>query len=145
MKIVGLMSGTSYDGVDVVAAEFTADGDTLRMRPLGHRGLDYDDALREAIGALLPPAATTIEAVCRLDNALGEVFAAAAALGVELAGGRRHPADASARAPRAGLRRRPARGDRARCCPRRPPRSRRSAGWTTPSARSSPPPPRSAS
>ncbi|MEH0984764.1 anhydro-N-acetylmuramic acid kinase [Micromonospora sp. CPCC 205556] len=87
MKIVGLMSGTSYDGVDVVAAEFTADGDALRMRPLGHRELGYDEALREQIGALLPPAATTIEAVCRLDNALGEVFADAAALGVELAGG----------------------------------------------------------
>ncbi|MEH0936519.1 anhydro-N-acetylmuramic acid kinase [Micromonospora psammae] len=87
MKIVGLMSGTSYDGVDVVAAEFTADGDALRMRPLGHRELGYDEALREQIGALLPPAATTIEAVCRLDNTLGEVFADAAALGVKLAGG----------------------------------------------------------
>lgn len=87
MKIVGLMSGTSYDGVDVVAAEFTRDGETLRLRPLGHRGLDYDDELRAAIGALLPPAATTIEAVCRLDNRLGEVFAEAAAVGVELAGG----------------------------------------------------------
>ncbi|MFC0004029.1 anhydro-N-acetylmuramic acid kinase [Micromonospora siamensis] len=87
MKIVGLMSGTSYDGVDVVAAEFTRAGQTLRMRPLGHRELGYDDELRSAIGALLPPAATTIEAVCRLDNRLGEVFAEAAALGVELAGG----------------------------------------------------------
>ncbi|NES28295.1 anhydro-N-acetylmuramic acid kinase [Micromonospora terminaliae] len=87
MKIVGLMSGTSYDGVDVVAAEFTRDGDTLRLRPLGHRSLDYPDDLRAEIGALLPPAATTIEAVCRLDNRLGEVFAEAAAAGVELAGG----------------------------------------------------------
>ena len=87
MKIVGLMSGTSYDGVDVAAAEFTADGDTLRLRPLGHRELAYPDDLRAEIGALLPPAATTIEAVCRLDNRLGEVFADAAALGVELAGG----------------------------------------------------------
>ncbi|MGY0002530.1 anhydro-N-acetylmuramic acid kinase [Micromonospora sp. I033] len=87
MKIVGLMSGTSYDGVDVVAAEFTRGGDTLRLRPLGHRSLDYPDDLRAEIGALLPPAATTIEAVCRLDNRLGEVFAEAAALGVELAGG----------------------------------------------------------
>ncbi|MGY4682193.1 anhydro-N-acetylmuramic acid kinase [Micromonospora aurantiaca (nom. illeg.)] len=87
MRIVGLMSGTSYDGVDVVAAEFTADGDTLRLRPLGHRELAYPDDLRAEIGALLPPAATTIEAVCRLDNRLGEVFAEAAAAGVELAGG----------------------------------------------------------
>ncbi|MEU4480039.1 anhydro-N-acetylmuramic acid kinase [Micromonospora sp. NPDC023966] len=87
MKIVGLMSGTSYDGVDVVAAEFTREGETLRLRPLGHRSLDYPDDLRAEIGALLPPAATTIEAVCRLDNRLGEVFAEAAALGVELAGG----------------------------------------------------------
>ncbi|MFG2055112.1 anhydro-N-acetylmuramic acid kinase [Micromonospora sp. NPDC048930] len=87
MKIVGLMSGTSYDGVDVVAAGFTRDGETLRLRPLGHRSLDYDDGLRAEIGALLPPAATTIAAVCRLDNRLGEVFAEAAAVGVELAGG----------------------------------------------------------
>ncbi|MGX1614231.1 anhydro-N-acetylmuramic acid kinase [Micromonospora chalcea] len=87
MRIVGLMSGTSYDSVDVVAAEFTAHGDTLRLRPLGHRELAYPDDLRAEIGALLPPAATTIEAVCRLDNRLGEVFAEAAAAGVELAGG----------------------------------------------------------
>ncbi|MFF5171054.1 anhydro-N-acetylmuramic acid kinase [Micromonospora sp. NPDC000089] len=87
MKIVGLMSGTSYDGVDVVAGEFRLDSETLRLRPLGHRELTYPDDLRAAIGALLPPAATTIEAVCRLDNRLGEVFAEAAAVGVELAGG----------------------------------------------------------
>lgn len=88
MKIVGLMSGTSYDGVDVAAAEFSRDGDTLRLRPLGTASLDYDDGLRAEIGALLPPGGTTIEAVCRLDNRLGEVFAEAAAVGVELAGGR---------------------------------------------------------
>ncbi|MFF5179260.1 anhydro-N-acetylmuramic acid kinase [Micromonospora sp. NPDC000316] len=87
MKIVGLMSGTSYDGVDVVAAEFTVEGDTLWLRPLGHRELGYDEALRAEIAALLPPAATTIEAVCQLDNRLGEVFAEAAAIGLELAGG----------------------------------------------------------
>ncbi|QGN50043.1 anhydro-N-acetylmuramic acid kinase [Micromonospora sp. WMMD558] len=87
MRIVGLMSGTSYDGVDVVAAEFTLDGDTLWLTPLGHRGIDYDDGLRAEIGTLLPPAATTVEAACRLDNRLGEVFAEAAAVGVELAGG----------------------------------------------------------
>ncbi|MBY8871188.1 anhydro-N-acetylmuramic acid kinase [Micromonospora sp. PLK6-60] len=88
MLFVALMSGTSYDGVDVVAAEFTRHADTLRLRPLGHRELAYPDELRDAIAALLPPAATTVEAVCRLDNRLGAVFAEAAAVGVELAGGR---------------------------------------------------------
>ncbi|MCX4473720.1 anhydro-N-acetylmuramic acid kinase [Micromonospora sp. NBC_01655] len=88
MRIVGLMSGTSYDGVDVAAVEFAAEGDTLRLRPLGFASVDHDDGLRAEIGALLPPNPTTIEAVCRLDNRLGEVFAEAAARGVELAGGR---------------------------------------------------------
>ncbi|MEO3777304.1 anhydro-N-acetylmuramic acid kinase [Micromonospora sp. B11E3] len=88
MRIVGLMSGTSYDGVDVVAAEFAVEGETLRLRPLGFAGLDYDEELRTQIGAVLPPNPTSIEAVCRLDNRLGEVFAEAAARGVALAGGR---------------------------------------------------------
>ncbi|SCL31179.1 anhydro-N-acetylmuramic acid kinase [Micromonospora nigra] len=87
MRIVGLMSGTSHDGVDVAAAEFTVEGDTLWLRPLGHRELRHDADLRAEITAVLPPAATTVEAVCRLDNRLGEVFAEAAAVGVGLAGG----------------------------------------------------------
>ncbi|WP_244454486.1 anhydro-N-acetylmuramic acid kinase, partial [Micromonospora echinofusca] len=82
------MSGTSYDAVDVVAAEFTAEGETLRLRPLGSRSLPYDDGLRAEIAGLLPPGSTTIDAVCRLDNRLGQLFAEAAAVGVELAGGR---------------------------------------------------------
>ncbi|WP_229401250.1 anhydro-N-acetylmuramic acid kinase [Micromonospora okii] len=88
VRVVGLMSGTSYDGVDVAAAEFTLDGETLRLRPLGFAELAHDAGLRAEIEAVLPPNPTTIEAVCRLDNRLGEVFAEAAARGVELAGGR---------------------------------------------------------
>jgi anhydro-N-acetylmuramic acid kinase len=88
VRIIGLMSGTSYDGVDVAVASYRRDGETLWLRPLGARSLPYDDELRSAIAALLPPAATTIEAVCRLDTRLGQAFAEAAAVGVELADGR---------------------------------------------------------
>ncbi|MEV7228147.1 anhydro-N-acetylmuramic acid kinase [Polymorphospora sp. NPDC051019] len=87
MLIVGMMSGTSYDAVDVAAARFRRDGDTLWMDPLGTVSQPFDDALRAEIAAVLPPRPTTIEAVCRLDTRLGQVFARAAATGVELAGG----------------------------------------------------------
>jgi anhydro-N-acetylmuramic acid kinase len=82
------MSGTSYDAIEVAAASFRLRGSELRMRPLGALTVGYTDRLREAIGAVLPPRPTTIEAVCRLDTELGQAFAQAAARGVsELAGG----------------------------------------------------------
>ncbi|MEV0838287.1 anhydro-N-acetylmuramic acid kinase [Actinocatenispora sera] len=88
-RVVGLMSGTSYDAIDVAAAEFERSGDTLLMRPLGALGVGYDESLRSAIGAILPPAPTTIEAVCRLTTRLGHAYAAAAQRAVtELCGGR---------------------------------------------------------
>ncbi|WP_344318694.1 anhydro-N-acetylmuramic acid kinase, partial [Actinocatenispora thailandica] len=77
-RVVGLMSGTSYDAIDVAAAEFERDGDTLLLRPLGALSVRYEDGLRAAIGAILPPAPTTIEAVCRLTTELGQAYAAAA-------------------------------------------------------------------
>ncbi|MEV1287063.1 anhydro-N-acetylmuramic acid kinase [Micromonospora sp. NPDC049679] len=86
MRIIGLMSGTSHDGVDIAAAAFDRDGDDLRLTPLGARSLPYDDELQGAIAGVLPPGGTTIEQVCRLDTLLGKRFADAAAAGVELAG-----------------------------------------------------------
>jgi anhydro-N-acetylmuramic acid kinase len=72
----------------VAAADFTLDGTTLLLRPLGALSVPYAPALRDAIGAVLPPATTTIEAVCRLTTELGQAYAAAARQGVtELCGG----------------------------------------------------------
>ncbi|MGW1728858.1 anhydro-N-acetylmuramic acid kinase [Streptomyces sp. NPDC002306] len=83
MRVIGLMSGTSYDAIEAAAADLTLDGDTLVMRPLGALSLPYRDDVRERIGAALPPAATTMEDVCRLDTGIGQAFADAAARGVE--------------------------------------------------------------
>ncbi|MFF4042852.1 anhydro-N-acetylmuramic acid kinase [Streptomyces sp. NPDC001816] len=37
MRVIGLMSGTSYDAVDAAAAHLRLDGDTLALKPLGTR------------------------------------------------------------------------------------------------------------
>ena len=61
----------------------------MRLSPLGHHTVPYSDELRERIRAALPPARTTLEAVCRIDTGIGQEFAEAARIGVaELAGGR---------------------------------------------------------
>lgn len=78
MRVIGLMSGTSYDAIDAAAADLRLDGDTLTLKPLGLVSEPYDDALRESLAAALPPATTTLAEVCRLDTRIGQAFAAAA-------------------------------------------------------------------
>ncbi|MGW2190104.1 anhydro-N-acetylmuramic acid kinase, partial [Streptomyces sp. NPDC001719] len=79
MRVIGLMSGTSYDAVDAAAADLRLDGDTLRLTPLGALGQAYDEGLRAELAAALPPATTTLETVCRLDTGVGRAFAEVAA------------------------------------------------------------------
>ncbi|MER6444268.1 anhydro-N-acetylmuramic acid kinase [Streptomyces venezuelae] len=89
MRVVGLMSGTSYDAIDAAAADLSLDGDTLVLTPLGMISTAYDDALRSDLAAALPPAATDLATVCRLDTRIGRAFAAAAVRAdEELCGGR---------------------------------------------------------
>lgn len=78
MRVIGLMSGTSYDAIEAAAADLTLDGDTLLLRPLGHLSAPYPDDLRDLIAATLPPAATTTQDVCTLDAGIGQAFAGAA-------------------------------------------------------------------
>ncbi|TQJ18699.1 anhydro-N-acetylmuramic acid kinase [Kribbella jejuensis] len=88
MRVIGLMSGTSYDAIDAAAADLRLEGDQLVLTPLGMLSQPYPDELRAAIAAALPPAPTTMEQVCRLDTGIGQAFAAVARQAVEqLCGG----------------------------------------------------------
>ncbi|MCC3772281.1 anhydro-N-acetylmuramic acid kinase [Streptomyces sp. UNOC14_S4] len=89
MRVIGLMSGTSYDAIDAAAADLWAEGDTLYLAPLGELGEPYDERLRAELAAALPPARTGMETVCRLDTGIGRAFAEVAARADrELCGGR---------------------------------------------------------
>jgi len=77
-----MMSGTSYDAVDVAIAEFDRDGEVLGCRPIGMVSTPLAPDLRSAIAALLPPNPTDIGTVCRLDAELGRLFGQVAARAV---------------------------------------------------------------
>ena len=86
MRVIGLMSGTSADGVDAALVEVTwADG-RLRANPLATTCTPFTDDLRFEILAACDPSTGTVDRICRLNARLGEVFARAAALVSDVAG-----------------------------------------------------------
>jgi len=89
VRVLGLISGTSFDAVEAVAADFRLEGDLVRCALVAHRSLPFPATLRDQIARILPPAPTTIEAVCRLDADLGRFLAdVAAQVREEACGGR---------------------------------------------------------
>ena len=72
---VGLMSGTSLDGVDAVLVDF---GDA-RPRLLANAGIPFDDALRRELLALNSPGTDEIDRSARAGNELARIYAAAVA------------------------------------------------------------------
>jgi anhydro-N-acetylmuramic acid kinase len=79
MRVIGMISGTSYDAIEAVAVDLELEGSTLVVDMLGHVSAAYPPHLHAAVAAILPPAATTIEQVCRLDTAIGQQFGEVAA------------------------------------------------------------------
>ena len=70
---VGLMSGTSLDGVDAVLADFSA----AKPRLLADAAVPFDAALRRELLALNTPGDNEIERAALAGNALAELYAAA--------------------------------------------------------------------
>ena len=78
--VVGLMSGTSMDGIDAALLEIWGSGKSARFRPLAFATLAYPGKVRETLwevcqGPTLRSDATKISA---LNSKLGELFARAA-------------------------------------------------------------------
>jgi anhydro-N-acetylmuramic acid kinase len=79
IRILGMISGTSHDGIDVATVEFEENSGDLTGRIVHQGSRPYPDVLRSALIAALPPASTTLARVCELDTRIGQAFAEAAA------------------------------------------------------------------
>ena len=75
---IGLMSGTSVDGIDAAVVELTGGDRDLRLTSLRAMTVPYDDALRSRILAACGGAPLSAEAWAALDDAIAVAFAAAA-------------------------------------------------------------------
>ncbi|MEJ7650189.1 MAG: anhydro-N-acetylmuramic acid kinase [Nakamurella sp.] len=86
MRVLGMISGTSHDGVDVAVVDFHAEGSVLHGTLVTVSTTPYPNALRARLLAALPPTALPMAEVCVLDTELGEFFASSAAAAVATSG-----------------------------------------------------------
>ncbi|MBS1251850.1 MAG: Anhydro-N-acetylmuramic acid kinase [Anaerolineales bacterium] len=92
MHVIGLMSGTSVDGIDAVLVEIegrppgAGDDDGIDLSLRQHVHVAYDPELRQEIFACFRPDTGTVDRVCRVNFAIGEAFAGAALEVIEAAG-----------------------------------------------------------
>lgn len=87
MRVLGMQSGTSHDGIDVAVVDFRESGGALRGAVVHQDSVPYSPALRARLVAALPPASVTLAEVCALDTEIGQEFATVAAAAARAAGG----------------------------------------------------------
>lgn len=75
---VGLMSGTSADGIDAVLIRAAGIGHDLEVEVVGHRHEPFPAEVRAAVRAAADPRTGTVDRLCRLNFELGRRFADAA-------------------------------------------------------------------
>ncbi|MBW8761526.1 MAG: anhydro-N-acetylmuramic acid kinase [Microbacterium sp.] len=87
MRVLGLISGTSHDGIDAAVVDFIEEDGQLTGAVLAATSVPYAPELRARLIAALPPAQTTLAEVCELDTLIGRAFAEVAADVAAQAGG----------------------------------------------------------
>jgi len=75
--VIGLMSGTSADGIDVALAKVSGSGEGINASLAAFRKVAYEPRVRQAVLALSSPEAPVAD-LSRMNFALGRLFAEAA-------------------------------------------------------------------
>lgn len=86
MRVIGLMSGTSADGIDAALVRLNGEPPVLEWKLEKHIHLDHAKELQAAIFAGFRPETGTVDRLCALNFALGEAFARAALAVIAAAG-----------------------------------------------------------
>ncbi|HEX8407324.1 MAG TPA: anhydro-N-acetylmuramic acid kinase [Thermoanaerobaculia bacterium] len=76
-RIIGLMSGTSLDAIDVAMVRIKRHGLNAEVHLEHFREYPYPPKIRNVVRELFDPKRARIDDICRYDFILGEVFAAA--------------------------------------------------------------------
>lgn len=77
-KIIGLISGTSADGIDACLVEIDSSRPDLKIKELGFETWPYPDPLRKKILQVSDPAFQNLDETIRLNMVVGEYLAEAA-------------------------------------------------------------------
>ncbi len=85
-KVIGLMSGTSADGVDAALVEIWEEGSEERIRLAAFETFPYRAEVRREIEAARLPSRGRVDRISQLNFLLGEIFAQSAASLVKKAG-----------------------------------------------------------
>src|SRR5690606_35663874 len=93
MLIVGLMSGTSADGIDAALCEITGEPPNLSARIIHAIAYPYPDGFQARILAASQPDTGRVDELCKLNFALGELFADAALRVIAESGKQPHEID----------------------------------------------------
>jgi anhydro-N-acetylmuramic acid kinase len=78
MIVIGLMSGTSADGIDAAVVRLEGAPPSLTWEVLGHSHRPFTPDLRTEIFACFQPDSSSVDRLCRLNFALGRAFGVAA-------------------------------------------------------------------
>lgn len=84
--VVGMMSGTSVDGVDAALVEISGTDSEPKVKLLAFENKPYPSQVREKIFSLFTPANATVDKVGYMNFLLGEIYAKSALSVIEKAG-----------------------------------------------------------
>jgi len=77
-NVIGLMSGTSCDGIDACLVKITGNGLSTKVDIIGFETYPYENEIRELIFEASCKETGTVDKICQLDFTLGKLFADAA-------------------------------------------------------------------